>query len=193
MFVHVAVTNISSLPYFKAYLSATKWQPLNLCCDVGEDLKDHKKKLGTSSPGPRGLQQAAAQYQDFNKLCQNHTPVRFLQSLFFFLLTKVTILSTPVFHGPCFPAWQESPGHRAGFHHFSHVIIIFPANEAISSIWCPVLHSTKGIVAWREDHKKSGKLMNVVALRPGFEGRSVDVTGWWKERLRTRFYHPFHK
>lgn len=46
MFMRVAVFKRSSLLYFKECLSATKWQPFNICCDVGEGLTDHWKSWG---------------------------------------------------------------------------------------------------------------------------------------------------
>lgn len=47
------------------------------------------------------------------------------------------------------------------------------------------LTAAEGFVVWREDHKKPGQFKDMMALRPGFEGRGVDMIALWGGRLGT--------
>lgn len=49
----------------------------------------------------------------------------------------------------------------------------------------PCLKAAESFVIWRKDWKKPGPFRDVMALRPGTEGRSVDRIDLWGQRLGT--------
>lgn len=166
------------------------FEPL-LWCRRG--LNRSFKKLGTLPLGHKGLQQDTDQHQGFNKLCQTCCEV----------LAKFVLLSfdkSNYSENPCFPWHMFSPCCLVGtpWRQGRIAEASWPTPHHLPCEWGNLIHLVscasqhKGHCSLREDHKKSGKLRNMVALRQGFAGRGVDMTGCWRERLGTWFCHPFH-